>query len=189
MVYSRQLSEKSSRSQKDEETLGPGKYLLESTTGGFCLHKADLSKNFLEPAPARIFHTTTASSFQTIHVAMASDGIQIDKADSPSVTEVEESLHERTENLTVEDSSEGSPAPNPHRGARGYRGEIRTEPFKFGTRYLKEDDDPFDYNAWDHVEVDEEYKTHAEAQYEQQRANPVSDFDKSMSSKFCHDIF
>jgi len=56
----------------------------------------------------------------------------------------------------------------------------RTDPFQFGSRYLEEGDDIFDYNAWDHVETDEAYKEFAEEQYAKQRQDPVNDFDKSM---------
>jgi tRNAThr (cytosine32-N3)-methyltransferase len=56
----------------------------------------------------------------------------------------------------------------------------RTDPFQFGTRYLEEGDDIFEYNAWDHVETDEAYKEFAEEQYVRQRQDPVSDVDKSM---------
>ncbi|KAL1638523.1 hypothetical protein SLS58_008852 [Diplodia intermedia] len=54
----------------------------------------------------------------------------------------------------------------------------RSDPFQFGSRYLEEGDDIFEFNAWDHVEVDDAYKEFAECQYSQQRENPVSDFDK-----------
>lgn len=56
----------------------------------------------------------------------------------------------------------------------------RTDPFQFGSRYLEEGDDIFDYNAWDHVETDETYKEFVEEQYTKQRMDPVSEFDKSM---------
>ena len=56
----------------------------------------------------------------------------------------------------------------------------RTDPFQFGSRYLEEGDDIFAYNAWDHVEVDDDYKKFAEEQYEKQRESPVEDTDKSM---------
>ncbi|KAK6529905.1 hypothetical protein TWF281_009059 [Arthrobotrys megalospora] len=55
----------------------------------------------------------------------------------------------------------------------------RSDPFQFGTRYLEEGDDEFSFNAWDHVEVDDEYKAYAEEQYDMQRKNPVKDFDKN----------
>ncbi|TKA73541.1 hypothetical protein B0A49_07713 [Cryomyces minteri] len=54
----------------------------------------------------------------------------------------------------------------------------RTDPFQFGSRYLEEGDDIFEFNAWDHVEVSAEYQDFALTQYEKQRADPVSDFDK-----------
>lgn len=54
----------------------------------------------------------------------------------------------------------------------------RTDPFQFGSRYLEEGDDVFQYNAWDHVEVDDEYKEFAELQYAKQRESPVTDFDR-----------
>ena len=53
-----------------------------------------------------------------------------------------------------------------------------TDPFLFGSRYLEEGDDVFEYNAWDHVETDAEYKAYAELQYARQRESPVSDFDR-----------
>src|ERR1700761_4425158 len=55
----------------------------------------------------------------------------------------------------------------------------RIDPFLFGSRYLGEEDDVFEYNAWDHVETDEAYKEYAERQFELQRQSPLSDFEKS----------
>jgi len=57
--------------------------------------------------------------------------------------------------------------------------EKRTDPFQFGSRTLAEGDDIFEFNAWDHVEVDSAYKDFAETQYTKQREAPVSDFDKT----------
>ncbi|EOD49284.1 putative actin binding protein [Neofusicoccum parvum UCRNP2] len=54
----------------------------------------------------------------------------------------------------------------------------RSDPFQFGSRYLEEGDNIFEFNAWDHVEVDDTYREFAELQYSHQRENPVSDFDK-----------
>lgn len=39
-------------------------------------------------------------------------------------------------------------------------------------------DNPFAFNAWDHVEIDDEYKAFTQEQIAKQRAKPVSDFDK-----------
>ncbi|KAF2108966.1 S-adenosyl-L-methionine-dependent methyltransferase [Lophiotrema nucula] len=55
----------------------------------------------------------------------------------------------------------------------------RNDPFAFGSRYLEEGDDIFEFNAWDHVEVDPTYRQFSEEQYEKQRQDPVSEFDKS----------
>ncbi|KAI1818054.1 methyltransferase [Poronia punctata] len=54
----------------------------------------------------------------------------------------------------------------------------RTDPFMFGSRYLEEGDNVFDYNAWDHVETDDAYKEYTEQQLAMQRASPVSESDK-----------
>jgi hypothetical protein len=54
----------------------------------------------------------------------------------------------------------------------------RSDPFQFGSRYLQENDDVFEFNAWDHVETDDTYKEYADQQYAMQRESPVSDFDK-----------
>jgi tRNAThr (cytosine32-N3)-methyltransferase len=54
----------------------------------------------------------------------------------------------------------------------------RTDPFAFGSRYLEEGDNIFEFNAWDHVETDETYRQFSEEQYERQRQDPVSDFDR-----------
>jgi tRNAThr (cytosine32-N3)-methyltransferase len=56
----------------------------------------------------------------------------------------------------------------------------RSDPFQFGSRYLEDGDDIFNYNAWDHVETDDTYRVFAEEQYEKQREAPVTEFDKSM---------
>lgn len=55
----------------------------------------------------------------------------------------------------------------------------RDDPFQFGQRVLKEDDDVWAHNAWDHVEWGEEQKLEAERQLAAQKQTPVSEFDKS----------
>ena len=54
----------------------------------------------------------------------------------------------------------------------------RSDPFKFGSRYLEDGDNVFEFNAWDHVTPDDAYYEYAEAQYAAQREHPVSEFDK-----------
>ncbi|OKL56589.1 hypothetical protein UA08_08108 [Talaromyces atroroseus] len=56
----------------------------------------------------------------------------------------------------------------------------RTDPFAFGQRFLEEGDNVFEYNAWDHVETDEDYRAYAELQYAKQRENPASDWHKKL---------
>ena len=54
----------------------------------------------------------------------------------------------------------------------------RSDPFSFGSRYLEEGDNIFEFNAWDHVTVDSDYLAFSEEQYTKQRSEPVSDFDR-----------
>lgn len=66
----------------------------------------------------------------------------------------------------------------PHRSHDPSSSLKRSDPFKFGSRYLQENDDVYEFNAWDHVIPDQEYYSYAESQYANQRASPVTDFDK-----------
>lgn len=84
--------------------------------------------------------------------------------------------------LAVSDDDEGKAQdgalPAPHRSHDPQFNQKRSDPFQFGSRFLEDGDDPFEFNAWDHVETDDAYKEFAEQQYEMQRQSPVSDFDK-----------
>lgn len=71
----------------------------------------------------------------------------------------------------------------PHRSHNPITNLKRSDPFKFGSRYLEPTDDVFEFNAWDHVVPDSAYHTYCEAQYISQRASPVSDFDKARFNK------
>ncbi|KAL1878041.1 hypothetical protein VTK73DRAFT_8176 [Phialemonium thermophilum] len=66
----------------------------------------------------------------------------------------------------------------PHRSHDPQYNQKRSDPFQFGSRYLSENDDVFEFNAWDHVETDDAYKEYAEQQFALQRQSPVSEFDK-----------
>ncbi|CAM1508491.1 Fc.00g053390.m01.CDS01 [Cosmosporella sp. VM-42] len=66
----------------------------------------------------------------------------------------------------------------PHRSHDPANNLKRSDPFQFGSRFLSEGDDVFEFNAWDHVETDDAYKEYAEQQFERQRQHPVSDFEK-----------
>ncbi|KAH8423059.1 tRNA(Thr) (cytosine(32)-N(3))-methyltransferase [Aspergillus melleus] len=67
----------------------------------------------------------------------------------------------------------------PHRSHDPANNLKRTDPFQFGSRYLEQGDDVYEFNAWDHVEPDDNFKAFAETQYAKQRESPVSDFDRA----------
>lgn len=54
------------------------------------------------------------------------------------------------------------------------------QPFTFGQRFLKSEDEVWNHNAWDHVEWGEEQKQEAEAKLAVQKENPVKPFDKKL---------
>ena len=93
----------------------------------------------------------------------------------PAVATVD-GLAKETSALTVQDTSQAELPP--HRSHDPQYNMKRSDPFQFGSRYLQEEDDVFEFNAWDHVETDDTYKEYAEQQFEKQRQSPVSDFDK-----------
>lgn len=98
-------------------------------------------------------------------------------AQAPSI--LTEKLAEAVSTLEINDQSNGDKSTPPaHRSHDPQYNQKRSDPFQFGSRFLNKDDDVFEFNAWDHVEVDDESKEYAEKQYEMQRASPVSDFDK-----------
>ena len=66
----------------------------------------------------------------------------------------------------------------PHRSHDPGKNLKRNDPFKFGSRYLEEGDNVYEFNAWDHVTPDDAYYEYAETQYANQREHPVSEFDK-----------
>ena len=80
----------------------------------------------------------------------------------------EEAQHEETQDLPA------------HRSHDPQFNQKRTDPFQFGSRFLQQEDDVFEFNAWDHVETDDVYKEYSEQQYAMQRQSPVSDWDKCM---------
>ncbi|KAG7812401.1 hypothetical protein KL921_001633 [Ogataea angusta] len=52
----------------------------------------------------------------------------------------------------------------------------RDEPFDFGQRYLKNEEEVFNYNAWDNVDWDEEQLKEFEEKIKQQHNEPVSEY-------------
>lgn len=99
---------------------------------------------------------------------------EVDDGSTPPVRELE--------SLTIAGQADASAEVPAHRSHDPAKNSKRTDPFQFGSRYLSEGDDVFEFNAWDHVETDDAYKEYAERQFEMQRQAPVSEFDKS---KFC----
>jgi tRNAThr (cytosine32-N3)-methyltransferase len=92
-------------------------------------------------------------------------------------------LVESLSSLIVPDSSAATDPSKqllPHRSHDPENNLKRSDPFQFGSRFLSQEDNVFEFNAWDHVETDDVYKEYAELQYAKQREAPVSDFDKSM---------
>jgi tRNAThr (cytosine32-N3)-methyltransferase len=55
----------------------------------------------------------------------------------------------------------------------------RDPPFVFGQRFLKDDNDVFQHNAWDNVEWDNEQIEQFQISISKQKENPVSEFYKS----------
>ncbi|KAI1319888.1 methyltransferase [Xylariaceae sp. FL0255] len=110
--------------------------------------------------------------------------VTVDTVPSPDVE-----LAKQTSALTVQETIleangnsdtviNGQQQPPSHRNHDPQYNQKRSDPFMFGSRYLEEGDDVFEFNAWDHVETDDAYKEYSEQQYAMQRASPVSDFDK-----------
>ena len=86
-------------------------------------------------------------------------------------------MNELTTKVSIAQQPDKTP---PHRSHDPTSNQKRSDPFQFGSRYLQDTDNVFEFNAWDHVETDETYKEYAEVQYAKQRESPVSEFDKSM---------
>lgn len=56
----------------------------------------------------------------------------------------------------------------------------RDEPFEFGRRFLTDNSDVWDHNAWDNVEWGEEQLKQIEERINEQRKSPVPEFDKKL---------
>jgi tRNAThr (cytosine32-N3)-methyltransferase len=99
-----------------------------------------------------------------------------------SQTNGETILAENFSSLIVQGSPAATDPPQlipPHRSHNPENNLKRSDPFSFGSRFLSQEDNVYEFNAWDHVETDDAYKEYAELQYAKQREAPVSDFDKS----------
>ncbi|KAI5959573.1 ABP140 [Candida pseudojiufengensis] len=56
----------------------------------------------------------------------------------------------------------------------------KDSPFVFGQRYLTQEDDVFNHNAWDHVEWGQEQIEQAQSLIAKQYDDPVKEFDKNL---------
>ncbi|KAK7954839.1 hypothetical protein PG996_015642 [Apiospora saccharicola] len=106
----------------------------------------------------------------------------------PPAASIEQELADKASTLAL-DEKDAAPAVEtteateavspPHRSHDPQNNLKRTDPFQFGSRFLQQEDNVFEFNAWDHVETDDTYKEYAEEQFQKQRESPVSDFDKT----------
>lgn len=99
-----------------------------------------------------------------------------DVAGDPPVHVPEQELPHQA--LSLASQEQGDAVQPAHRSHDPQYNMKRSDPFQFGSRYLQQEDDVFEFNAWDHVETDDTYKEYAEQQFQMQRESPVSDFDK-----------
>ncbi|KAG6033084.1 hypothetical protein E4U41_007031 [Claviceps citrina] len=104
---------------------------------------------------------------------------EVPPADTPADAAGTNDSVDKLAALDITGDKEASTEVPPHRSHDPAKNLKRTDPFQFGSRFLGESDDVFEFNAWDHVETDDAYKDYAERQLEMQRQSPVSDFDKS----------
>lgn len=107
--------------------------------------------------------------------------------DSPAVNGTANALETLAEDVSAleikqeikEEVQHENPQPlPPHLSHDPQYNQKRSDPFQFGSRFLQQEDDVFEFNAWDHVETDDVYKEYSEQQYALQRQSPVSDWDK-----------
>lgn len=105
---------------------------------------------------------------------------------APEVSAPEQELASKLDTLSMDSTSKTEEALPPHLSHDPQHNMKRADPFQFGSRLLKEEDNVFEFNAWDHVETDDAYKEFSELQYAKQREAPVSDFDKSTLPLFFH---
>jgi hypothetical protein len=136
------------------------------------LHFFELGRIFASPPCLR-----TCSIFFLHPRVASSPSSTMESSQSTRQTVLVDSLS----SLTAEDSSAATDHPQPlppHLSHDPENNLKRSDPFQFGSRLLSQEDNVFEFNAWDHVETDDAYKEYAELQYAKQREAPVSDFDK-----------
>ena len=128
----------------------------------------------VDPIP----HNQTPTTLQSVP-ELSSNPAQT----SPSLSSAATTTTTTTEQISENDAY-GVPASiqpvrlPPSRSHDTTNNQKRSDPFAFGSRYLEEGDNIFEFNAWDHVTVDANYLAFSEEQYSKQRLEPVSDFDR-----------
>ncbi|CEJ94520.1 Putative Methyltransferase domain-containing protein [[Torrubiella] hemipterigena] len=98
--------------------------------------------------------------------------------DSSTDGDLSKQVDEKLHITSTESNTESVKEVPPHLSHDPKNNMKRSDPFQFGSRYLEQGDNVFEFNAWDHVETDDTYKEYTEQQLEMQRQAPVSDFDK-----------
>lgn len=129
-----------------------------------------------EPAIALRKKRQLGPSMEHMRYAVTADPIYHKSPSSPSTPPSSE-----TDDYGIPRSLE--PQRRPATRPRDANEQKRTDPFAFGSRYLEEGDNIFEFNAWDNVETDAAYKDFAESQFTQQREAPVSNFDRARFNK------
>jgi hypothetical protein len=166
--------------EKEKETLNPIAEIVRSLIESGCSQ----ALNFLEVGRQNLQPLTALAPTATFFlVVLFSSSSTTNPTMESSQNNGETVLVESLSSMTVHDSSATTDAPQqlpPHRSHDPENNLKRSDPFQFGSRFLSQEDNVFEFNAWDHVETDDAYKEYAELQYAKQRGAPVSDFDKSM---------
>lgn len=128
-----------------------------------------------------LHYNEEASHLKPTYTMTITTAAAVDAVHSPDLE-----LARRSSALTVQETipegdieAKTSSQLPPHRSHDPQHNLKRSDPFMFGSRYLDEGDNVFEFNAWDHVETDDAYKEYSEQQFAMQRASPVSDFDKN----------
>ena len=116
---------------------------------------------------------------------MASSGVTAVQAPS---TAPAEQLAAEVSTLEIKEETAADGQVAPHRSHDPQFNQKRSDPFQFGSRFLSQDDDEFEFNAWDHVQPDDVFMEYAEKQYAMQRDSPVSDFDKRTYFLLCYTL-
>lgn len=98
----------------------------------------------------------------------------VNTAEASATTVVNADPENQLQNVSGNDANALKPAHLSHDASNNAK---QSDPFQFGQRLLSEQADVFEFNAWDHVNPDEEHLAFTEEQIAKQRAAPVSEYD------------